>query len=205
MSLKTFRAHSYESFPSLHIHDCELPLLLTYSHHLPDTDHDVLTKWTQSEEGRRLYQQLTAGYRNADSMGRLALAAAALVSYRRLCPDEFDHLDQPVSWSSLGDLDRLLRGDELGNGGRIVELVMHALIRNLRPMGDDLEDLAIFLDTVLNQACPPLHWLEGLMDQYLKLRISGHSHVAAMGRMDAAISILTNIPCDNRDLVLRSR
>lgn len=109
-----------------------------------------------------------------------------------------------MSWSSLGDLDSLLQGEEIGNSGRIAELVMHALIRNLHPKKDHLEHLVIFLVTVLNQACPPLHWLEGLMDQNLRLRISGQSHAGAMGRMEAVISRLKNIPC-SRDLVLRSR
>lgn len=105
---------------------------------------------------------------------------AAMLTYRRLCPDFSDDSEQPVTGSYVADLDSLLRGDHLGNSGRVAERMVFALARELRLSGEGFEDLRTFLETILDRECPPLHVSEGFCDEYIRLRMNGMLHDSAI-------------------------
>jgi hypothetical protein len=120
---------------------------------------------------------------------QLALNMAALMNYRRLCPDFSDDTDQPITGSYLVDLDTLFHGHSLGNSGRVAEQIVFAFIRVLRCM-DQYENLVLFLETVLDRKPPLLHFLDGLADQYLRRKIHGQTHKTAFETVTEEVSHL---------------
>ena len=146
-----------------------------------DSSHqlDILREWARSEDGQKLYEQLTRDVQDPKDVEQLALTMAALMNYRRLFPDVLDCFDQPISGSFLADLDAHFRGCLLGNSGRVVEQMVFALLRVLYPLASKYEGLITFLETTLDRERPPLHLFDGFTDHYFRLRISYRSHKTA--------------------------
>lgn len=82
---------------------------------------EVLSKWAHSRDFWNLYQQLTEEFQGSQSVGQLALIMTTLMVCRRLLYNFLDHSDQPIKGSHLTDLDAILRGESLGNSGRVAE------------------------------------------------------------------------------------
>ena len=148
-----------------------------------DRQPDVLREWANSEDGRKLYEQLARDLQAFQCVEQLALIMAFLMIYRRLLPDISDCSDQPIKGSYLADLDALFHGEPLGNSGRVAEQMVFALLRVLHSFGDQSEDLILFLNTVLDREPPLLHALDGCSDVYAFLRTEGYLHKTAIAKV----------------------
>lgn len=162
-------------------------LLLTWSASVSSwgrEDHnrplEVLQEWAQSQQGWNVYLQLATDFQGCQSVAQLTLITAAMMTYRRLYPDFLDDSEAPVTGSYIADLDALLRGDQLGNSGKVAERMVFTLVRELWSEGESFEDLRIFLGTILDRDQPPLHASEGFCDEYIRLRMKGVLHDSAI-------------------------
>lgn len=133
----------------------------------------VLNEWAHSGDFWNLYKQLAEEFQGPQSVEQLALIMAALMICRRLLHDFLDHSDQPIKGSYLANLDTLLRGESLGNNGRVAEQMVLSLVRELYFFGDQFKDLIAFLETALDRERSPLHVFDGFNDRYLRLRMEG--------------------------------
>lgn len=143
----------------------------------------ILEKWAQSEEGRNLYLRLVEGFQYDQTVEQFTLNVAALMSYRRLHPDSSDDSNQPITDSYITDLDALLCAIVLGNSGRVAERMVLALSRTLQSRREDFHDLIVFLETTLACNPRPLHVLDGLSDEYVRLRMDGLPHQITMTKL----------------------
>ena len=178
-TLTKISAHTYLMFPSLQKPENSVPMLFTWSSVDSSRQLDVLRGWAGSEDGKKLYEQLTRDVQDPQNVEQLALTMAALMNYRRFFPDVLDHFDQPISGSFLADLDAHFRGCLLGNSGKVAEKMVFALLRVLYPLTSKYEGLITFLETTLDRERPPLHLFDGFTDHYFRLRISYQSHKIA--------------------------
>ena len=129
---------------------------------------------------RRMHSACAIGQRYPTTTGnQLGLIIAALVGYQRLVPDPPHHADIPIKGSYLADLDAYLHGEELGNKGAIANHLAFSFVRVLRHYRDVYEDLAVFLESVLETEPPLLQGLDGLSDEYLSERILFRDHAVA--------------------------
>ena len=178
-------------------------LLITWSTMLSNSSMDLsrqfafLREWEHSEEGQERFRQLVRDVQDSQSVEQLALNMAALMIYLRIRPDPLDGTEGPITGSYLLDLDALFRVDSLANSGRAAEQMVFALVRVLR-CRDQYEQLAVFLETVLNRESPLLHFLDGLADQYMRRRILCRSHKTAFDTVMEEVSHL-NVPRFSRD------
>lgn len=178
-------AHTSLTIPALSKPENNVPLLLTWSTMVSSRQLEVLSGWACSENGCNLYKQLAEDFQGPQSVEQLALTMAALMNYRRLIPDLSDHSDQPIKSIYLADLDALVHGDPPGNSGRVVERMVFALVRVLYSFVDQFKDLITFLETALDRAPPLLHVFDGFSDQYLRRRINGQPHKAAIAELSS--------------------
>lgn len=185
MTLMGSSAHTSLTIPALSKTENSVPLLLTWSTMVSSRQLEVLSGWACSENGWNLYKQLAKDFQGPLSVEELALTMAALMNYRRLLPDLSDHYDQPIRGIDLADLDALVHGDPPGNRGRVVERMIIALVRVLHSFVDPFKDLITFLETALDQAPPLLHVFDGFPDQYLRRRINGRPHKAAIAEFSS--------------------
>ncbi|KAL8902279.1 MAG: hypothetical protein Q9207_004797 [Kuettlingeria erythrocarpa] len=169
-----YLAHTSLGNPALSKPENNVPLLLAWSSTVSGRQSEVLSEWASSAEGWNLYKHLAEDFQGPQSVEQLALIMAALMNYRRLLPDLSDHSDQPIKGSYLADLDALLRGDSLGNSGRILEQMVVALVQVVSSFVDQFKDLVTFLETALGQKPPLSLVFDGFSHQYLRRRIDGN-------------------------------
>lgn len=103
---------------------------------------------------------------------------SALLSYRRLHPDFMDYSEQPITANYTADLDA--HGSSIGNSGRVAERMLFALARQLQSMGEGFGGLRQFLERTLDRKPLQRHIFDALSDEYVRLRMCGRSHKAAM-------------------------
>ena len=140
------------------------------SHHFP-----FLREWECSEQGQERFRQLVEDVQDSQSVEQLALNLAALMIYLQNRSDILKDTDEPITGSFLVDLDALFKGNSRAKSGRAAERMAFALARALR-CGDRYEQLAVFLETMLDRQSPLLHSFDGLVDQYMRRRILCWSH-----------------------------
>ena len=153
-------------------------------HHVP-----FLREWICSEEGQERFNQLVEDAQDSQNVEQLTLNMAALMIYLQNRSDVLKDTDVPITGSYLVDLDALFRGNSLANSRRAAEQMLFALVRALR-CGDRDEQLAVFLETVLDRQSPLVHVRDDLADQYMRWRILSQSHKTAFDDVMAEVSHL---------------
>jgi len=195
VTLMRSSAQTYHTFPSLRKPENNIRLLLTWTTMLSDSSIDVhhqriiVREWANSEDGQNLYEQLARDVQGFQDVEQLALNMAALMNYRRLCPDRLDNIHHPITDSYLDDLDTLFHGHSLGNSERVAEQMVFAFVRVLRRM-DQYKGLVVFLDTVLDQEPPLSSTVDSLTDQYLESKMQGWIHKSAFKTVMKQVSHL---------------
>jgi hypothetical protein len=186
------RANTYWTFPALQQAGNSTRMLLVWSTRffaITDSSHPLqaLREWAASEDGRCLYDQMAKDVQTSQGPEQLALTTAALMNYRRLCPDRSDDLVRPIKSSYLHDLDALFRGDALGNSGTVAKRMVFALIR-VFGAEDRFEGLKTFLEDITDQEPPLLHVCDGLSDQYMKRMTVGLDHDTAFAAVSRELA-----------------
>ena len=187
-------ANTYLTFPILQKPGNSILMLLAWSTTLSTStldfsrEIDVLRAWIKSEAGRNLCEQLAKDFQDSQSVHQFTLTTLALVIHGRLVPDFLDHLDQPITGSYLTDLDALFHDHTLGNSGRVAEKMAFTLERVLLGFGDCFEYLITFLQTTLDRTPAQLHIYEALSDLYIRWRVEGRNHDAALATVAAETS-----------------
>ena len=161
---------------------------MTWSQQIEGPEVDVIRDWAKTEEGWELYQQSIPMIRAGRPVEQLALLLAALMSFQRLVVDYPDTRMEPTYWSYVADMFALLIGEPFPDGGKVLGMMVFALIRHLRQTLEKFADLVTFLETTLNREHPPLHVFDGLSDPYVSMLAAGHSHLAAIKVVNAKLA-----------------
>lgn len=165
------REQTYRQLPSLRKPENNTLVLLTWSSivqgHLPR----VLSEWASSVDGVMLYQRLVKDLQNSQGTEQLALILAALLCHERLLLYTSYDTVRPINGCYLADLDALLSGKSLSNRRTVLERMCFSILRVLGTLGDEYEDMIIFLAITLDIQAPLLEPFDGLTDQYLLSRI----------------------------------
>lgn len=122
-------------------------------------------------------------FQDSQNVAQLSLTITSLVVYRRLLPDERDHLDDPIDANHLFDLDDLFYDISRGNSGRVAEQMVFALGRVLPRFSTHYAVFTTVLQNTLDEQSPLLCFYAEYSDRYLHLRIEGYSHKTAISKL----------------------
>ncbi len=106
--------------------------------------------------------------------------------------DISDHVDQLIKSSYLTDLDAHFDDHTLENSEKVVKQMFFVFLWVLC-CRSQYNNLAMFLTTILDWEPPLLHFLDGLVDQYLIWKIEGQTHKTAFKTVMKKILQLTKL------------
>lgn len=178
----------YKDFPVFEKHiQSNLTFLLPWCWSVGGHPCKAVSHWVRSESGDSLYDTLLAEISADRCVERLIQAITALSIYWILASPgtelEAENVsEQPIYGCFLADLDALLNGQSLENKAQVGERMICSMKRILTCEQRLLPEKLLVYDPPLDRLLA-LHPLDGLSDQYWRLRFEHCTHTEAYSKL----------------------